>query len=395
MNSPKDLASRIRELAADVEDVAVRFDTGDQQIIAGSGEPQATLKLSQEALERLISGDADATAMFMSGELKIDGDMAAAVQFGKAFESAPDDTTQIAETARETNDNILYLDNIGLIVLDLDTAGTVYQNLGFNIAPRGTHYYQDRDGNFNRWGTANHCVNFRDGGLLEFIGHYYADYPAGLYSQQLKVYGNHWGKITLHNRVIVEEVQRLRKQGHRISDPSNLYRYTDGETFDPDPTRSKKTVMISYPTSFEDPFMTTGAEHTIGQWPISDEHFNHPNGTQSIAYALIGATDLDATVARYEEATSIKSESHGLGRRINLGRDTFLYLISQDALPGPLAQQFGDRTTIMLGGGLRVQDIEHTRSWLKYKGISATEDELGLSVYEPVKGSGAIIFLNA
>ncbi|MEM9667880.1 MAG: VOC family protein [Pseudomonadota bacterium] len=304
----------------------------------------------------------------------------------------PTSTTEKA-TSR-SSENILYLDNIGLIVLDLDKTRNIYERLGFNLAARGTHYLEGKDGEFYRWGTANHCVNFRDGGLLEFIGHYYPDYPAGLYSRQLEVYGNHWGKITLHTASVDREVERIRADGLMVSDPSTLYRYTDGEDFDPDPTRSKRTRLIGYPTSFEDPFMLTGGEHKLGQWPIPEEHFDHANGTDRMVYALIGTTDLDRTCARYETATGIESKPFELGRRIDLGQDTFLYLVLRDKLPSPLQDQFGDRTTLTLGAGFEVKNIAVTKSVLESTDIQAIEDDLGLTVYEPVKGSGTIIFLN-
>lgn len=293
------------------------------------------------------------------------------------------------------NNNILYLDNIGLIVLDLDKTRDVYEQLGFNLASRGTHYLEGKDGEFYRWGTANHCVNFRDGGMLEFIGHYYPDYPAGLYSRQLDVYGNHWGKITLHSASVDKEVERLRADGLAVSDPSILYRYTDGEEFDPDPTRSKRTVLIGYPTSFHDPFMMTGGEHELGEWPIPEEHFDHPNGAIRMPYALIGTIDLEETCARYEAATGTKAEPYGLGQRINLGRETFLYIVARSNLPQPLQDQFVARTTVSLGAGFEVRDISTTVAFLEQRNVPVSEDELGFTVYEPVDGSGSITFLPA
>lgn len=387
-----DVLDELRAAADGLSGVAVKFVVDEQEAVVGGGEPQATLTLSAQSLRRMLLREVESSVLFMQGELVIEGDMAAAVAFGKALEELHEGSSEPVEKAGDSNANIRYLDNIGLIVLDLDACANVYSNMGFNLASRGTHYYEDANNDFHRWGTANYCVNFRDGGLLEFIGHYYKDYPAGLYGEQLKALGNHWGKITIHNSSTEDEVARLRRQGYAVASPSILYRYTDGDEFDPDPTKSKRTSLISYPTSMSDSFMTTGAQHELGQWPISEAHFLHRNGARSMPYALVGATDMSETIARYEEALSIKSEAYLLGRRINLGRETFIYFVEHGLLPEPLRNQMGSRPVAALGAGIRVSDIGDTRRFLSSTDFTVEDGPFGISVYGPVENSGAIFF---
>ncbi len=384
--------AELRAAAEGVKGVAVRFDVDGQKIDLGDGPPQVTLKLSGASLGRMVRREVESASLFMTGDLVIEGEMSAAIAFGQALQNTEAAAPGPVEAASETNKNILYMDNIGLIVLDLNVVRNAYEALGFNLAERGTHFYEDASGDFHRWGTANHCVNFRDGGLLEFIGHYYPKYPAGLYAEQLKAFGNHWGKITIHNASTKDEVARLRRQGHATADPSVLYRYTDGEVFDSHPTKSKRTSLISYPTSMVDSFMLVGAQHTLGDWPIAEEHFAHPNGAQRLAFALIGAQDLTETTSRYEDALSIKSSEYELGRRIDLGRETFLHLVAARDLPAPLRNEMGNRSVATLGAGFETADHQRTRSFFAERRVKVEEGPFGLSIYEPIKGSGAIFF---
>lgn len=373
--------------------ITVLFVVDGEKAKIGDGEPKATLSLSRETLRKMLNNEEDATALFMKGELTIEGDIGAAAAFGQALQPADDTAAAAApEPAGAENPNIAYLDNIGLIVQDLTGIRPKYEALGFNLAARGTHYYERPEGVFTKWGTANHCVNFRDGGLLEFIGHYYPEHPAGLYGEQLKASGDHWGKITLHVNDCDLEIARLRRQGLPAAEPSILYRYTDGDVFDPAPSRSKKTHLFSYPNSFEDGFMTVGAQHTLGAFPISEEHFNHPNGAQRMTFALIGATALEATVKRYEEALSIQSTALPTGRDIHLGRDTHLCFVSSDRLPDSLQAQMGHRHIAVLGAGFEVRDVSATQRYLEGADIPTEETPWGIGVTTPIPGGGAVFF---
>ncbi|MEM8986777.1 MAG: VOC family protein [Pseudomonadota bacterium] len=387
------LIAELRQRADSVTDIPVRFKVDEETYDFGNGEPKATLVLNETNFLKLIREEVDPTHLFMTGALTIDGDMTAAIAFGEAFQSkdsaAPE---QPVEEPGEENDVIAYLDNVGLIVLSLEETHQRYTDLGFNLADRGTHYYEKPAGVFTKWGTANHCANFRDGGLLEFIAHYYPEHPAGLYGQQLEKYGNHWGKITIHSTSNDAETDRLRRQGHGAVESNFLYRYTDGKTFDPDPSQSKRTSLFSYPTSFQDTVMMVGAEHTLGEWPIQEEHFNHPNGAQRIGYALIVSKDPEAAAVRYGRALSIKATPFDGGWRVHLGRNSYLVFAAPETLPQEVARQLAGRDVAMLGTGIQVRDLGETKEFLTARNIPAIEHSLGLVTPEPVKGSGAIFF---
>ena len=390
-NAPKPVAELLaRGSAYDGE--AVLFDIDGVRVELGSGETKATLSLSMNALRRLIADEVEASMLFMTGDLKIEGDMNAAVAVGEVLKPRLDRTGQPAEEASTENPNIAYLDNVGLLIGDLDGTRNRFERLGFNLAGRGTHFYENPPGTFTAWGTANHCVNFRDGGLLEFIAHYYPEHPAGLYGQQLEAFGNHWGKISLHCTSANAEVSRLNRQGHPTPPPATLYRYTDGETFSTEPDQSKRTVLFSYPTSFQDGFMLVGAEHSLGEFPIAESHFDHPNGAERMRFALIAAQNLDATVARYASALSIAAETAERGYRIALGRDSYLYFTCASELPPTLGKSVEGRPVACVGAGFDVHDLGTTTALFRERDIAFETTPWGLAINETVAGSGTIFF---
>jgi putative sterol carrier protein len=66
---------------------SVKFDTGDDGVIVIDGatistadsETDCTIRLSLEDLEDLVSGDLNPTMAFMSGKIKVEGDMSVAM----------------------------------------------------------------------------------------------------------------------------------------------------------------------------------------------------------------------------------------------------------------------------------------------------------------------------
>ena len=66
-----------------LEDGSVIFwdGTGDQATIANAdGEADTTMRLSEESLEKLLSGSLDPTMAYMTGKLKVEGKMGVALK---------------------------------------------------------------------------------------------------------------------------------------------------------------------------------------------------------------------------------------------------------------------------------------------------------------------------
>lgn len=86
--SVQDIAEKIRSrVESSGFDRSVKFDTGGDGVIlidgatigTADGPADCTIKLSLDDLESLIAGDLNPTMAFMTGKLKIEGDMSVAM----------------------------------------------------------------------------------------------------------------------------------------------------------------------------------------------------------------------------------------------------------------------------------------------------------------------------
>jgi putative sterol carrier protein len=63
----------------------VDVDDGNVSVTEGAGDADATISASEETFEQIASGDLNATTAYMTGKLKIQGDMGAAMKLQKLF----------------------------------------------------------------------------------------------------------------------------------------------------------------------------------------------------------------------------------------------------------------------------------------------------------------------
>ena len=72
----------------DVQDVGqwtVSVDDGTVSVTEGAGEADCTITASEETLVKIAKGEANPTTAYMTGKLKIQGDMGAALKLQKLF----------------------------------------------------------------------------------------------------------------------------------------------------------------------------------------------------------------------------------------------------------------------------------------------------------------------
>jgi putative sterol carrier protein len=72
----------------DIQDVGqwtVRLEDGAVTVNEGAEDADCTIAASQETFERIVAGEQNATTAYMTGKLKIKGDMGAAMKLQKLF----------------------------------------------------------------------------------------------------------------------------------------------------------------------------------------------------------------------------------------------------------------------------------------------------------------------
>jgi putative sterol carrier protein len=72
----------------DIEDVGewtVSVVDGTVTVAEGAGDADCTIRASEETLVKIARGEANPTTAYMTGKLKIDGDMGAALKLQKLF----------------------------------------------------------------------------------------------------------------------------------------------------------------------------------------------------------------------------------------------------------------------------------------------------------------------
>jgi putative sterol carrier protein len=63
----------------------VDVDDGKVTVTEGAGDADTTISASEETFQKIANGEQNATAAYMTGKLKIKGDMGAAMKLQKLF----------------------------------------------------------------------------------------------------------------------------------------------------------------------------------------------------------------------------------------------------------------------------------------------------------------------
>jgi putative sterol carrier protein len=63
----------------------VDVQDGNVSVTEGGGDADATISTSEETFDKLVSGEQNPTSAYMTGKLKVKGDMGAAMKLQKLF----------------------------------------------------------------------------------------------------------------------------------------------------------------------------------------------------------------------------------------------------------------------------------------------------------------------
>lgn len=85
---PEKTAGMHNTYVFDVDDVGqwtVAVEDGKVSVTEGAGEADCTISASEDTLVKIANGEANPTTAYMTGKLKISGDMGAALKLQKLF----------------------------------------------------------------------------------------------------------------------------------------------------------------------------------------------------------------------------------------------------------------------------------------------------------------------
>ena len=85
---PAKLAGMTNSYVFDIEgegEWLVKVADGALSVSEGGGDADATISTSSETFEKIVAGEQNATTAYMTGKLKIKGDMGAAMKLQKIF----------------------------------------------------------------------------------------------------------------------------------------------------------------------------------------------------------------------------------------------------------------------------------------------------------------------
>ena len=65
----------------------VKVENGSVNVAEGAQDADVTISASQEVFQKILSGEQNATSAYMTGKIKLKGDMSAAMKLQKLFPS--------------------------------------------------------------------------------------------------------------------------------------------------------------------------------------------------------------------------------------------------------------------------------------------------------------------
>jgi putative sterol carrier protein len=86
--SPDRIAGMNNTYVFDIEGAGawtVAISDGNLTVTEGAGEADCTISASEESFEKIVAGEQNPTTAYMTGKLKIKGDMGAAMKLQKLF----------------------------------------------------------------------------------------------------------------------------------------------------------------------------------------------------------------------------------------------------------------------------------------------------------------------
>lgn len=272
--------------------------------------------------------------------------------------------------------NITGLDHAVVAVRDLGEAAEVFHRLGFALTPRGDH---------PEWGTANHCIMFRQ----DYIA-LQAAVAEGEVAAELRAFtdqrqGLHGISLGTDNGAAV--VERLQADGLEVPLPRSLTRRIDTD-------QGQAALMFSetlLPPEATPGIHTRVTQHITAERERFPEWLAHPN-------SAIGIASVTAIVAEPVELTPAWDRVLGPHRAVitddtvtlHTGRG-LIFLSRPDDLTQLHPEAELDElpaAPALVALAVLVADTDRAAQWLKHNGVEFSRDREGTIRIPPSEACG-------
>jgi hypothetical protein len=291
-----------------------------------------------------------------------------------------------AESRQLPESGEIYLDHVGWMVPDMETAAAALTRLGFRLTPYSVQ--GDRDpasGEILPQGSANRLAMLGRG-YLEFVTPIAgADTPVARHLRESmgRYVGVHL--IALSAADAHAHAERLIAAGFRLQPPVNLRRSIEAADGSP----SEVAFVVIRPLFGSIP---EGRLQVLTHLTPDDlwqaRYLEHPNAISALDSAVLVTADLEASSERLVRFTDREGAAVAGGRRFGLDRG-HLSLLSPEA-----ARRYRPSVAPATAAvGLLSHDLEATRAFLKRQEVGLLVDETERLVVDPREALGAALII--
>lgn len=267
--------------------------------------------------------------------------------------------------------------HVGIVNRDLDTMAARYRSFGFTLSPRSRHLLSERPGAPLTAGcTANMCVLFGDS-YIELLGIVDESAPDPWHTKQMVEQFEGLRILSLDTGDAAATEARLGAAGLPTSGVLDLERPVDTE--DGPATLRARSVHLDPRTTAEG--YIGAAQHLTREYVRQPRYLTHPNGAHGLASILIVAQDaqMGAIIQRYRDILGTAAETAGPATVLERG-GARIEIVPASAVARVLPGETPPAPSYLAALTIRVDDVDHARTFIAGTGIGTRTTEAGFFV---------------
>lgn len=283
---------------------------------------------------------------------------------------------------------ILGLDHIGLFARDLAATAAAYARMGFMPTPLSRHSGTRAPGAPPEpFGTANHCLMFRDGGYVELMGIVDRAAYVGSFPEKLARYeGIHI--IALATGDAAATAARFRAQGFAAPAPVTLSRPVEiaGRI------ETARFALARVAESEMPEARVFAIRHETPALVWQERWLDHANKAVALVDVLVCVPDLAAAKGRYARFLGSASRRTEDGREEYPLPRGFVSLIARDELATKIPGLTPPAVPSVVAMKLATADMDAARAALRAGDIPFRDTSLRLMVPASAAGGAVVVF---